>query len=416
MALWMVLGIRLGVVVLMGVAWALTTRLTRAVCRDPEQRLWVQLLIFVAVCCVPVGVLLATFGTTAAENRPAGLIFLAVGLGCAAGAWALSGRHARPPAPGTEESFTPQEPEAVARGADERTLVAGSAMFSRDAINSTVGQVILTDRTLRLGSLAIPRGLVRSITYSAKRDRITIEFQDEKGPQTIWLGGQQLTLGRRRMTPTYRLFNALQVGFLESRRLLQPIELKTIPGWRVAAAVSIGAVLLLVALGPTAAHGTTLQRAADTYQAAPLCSAQPATIGCRKTYLGTLVSAGAGRHPDGKAGAATWLAVQLRGETIYADSPAQVSTSAFHVGELVALEQYGGKITRAATRSIPLDTYDSPSWTASNFWIFFDLLAALAGIMSLLSAWLWIRFLRRPDPRQTLTYPDAMPTAEERAS
>jgi len=412
----MVLGIRFGVVVLMAVAWAFTSRLTRAVCRDPEQRLWVQLLTFVAACCVPVGVLLATFGTTAAENRPAGLIFLAVGIGCAAGAWALSRRRARPPAPGTEESFTPQEPEVHAQGPDERTLVAGNAIFSRDAINSSVGQVILTDRTLRLGMLAIPRSLVRSITYSVKRDRVTIEFQDEKGPQTIWLGGKQLTPGRGRMTPTHRLFNALRMGFLEPHRLVQPIELKAVPGWRVAAAASIGAILLLIALVPSADHGTTLQRAAASYKSATSCGAQTATIGCRQTYNGTLTKAGAGRHPDGKPGAATWLAIRVSSETMYADSPAQVSSSAFHVGEPVALEQYGGKITRASTSSISLDTYDSPSWTAQNFWTLFDVLAGVAGIMSLLSAWLWIRYLRRPDPRQTMTYPDATSTWGAHAS
>lgn len=400
----------------MVVAWTLITRLTRAICRDPEQRFWVQLLIFVAVFLGPAGVLLATFGPApAATNRPAGLGMLALGLGCGAAAWALSRR--RPGAPGTEESFRPQEPEgAFSQTAEERTLVAGQAMFSRDAVNFAVGQVILTDRTLWLGSLAIPRGRVDSITYSKKRDRMTIEFRDEKGPQTIWLEAKQLTRGRGRMTPTYRLFNALRIGYLEPSRLVQPIVLKAIPGWRVAAAASIAAVLLLVAVVPSAEHGVTLQRAAATYQSAPSCGAQPASITCRATYNGTLVRAGAGRHPDGKPGAAAWLLVQVSDETIYADSPAQVSTGAFHVGEPVALEQYGGKITRASTSSTSLDTYDSPSWTANNFWILFDMLAGLAGLASLLSTWLWIRFLRRPDPHQTLPDLDAASTADERAS
>lgn len=414
----MVLGIRIGVPVVMVVAWALITRLTRAICRDPEQRFWVQLLIFVAVFLVPVGVLLATFGPApAATNRPAGLAMLALGLGCSAGAWALSRRRPRAPAPGTEESFKPQEPEgAFSQTAEERTLVAGQAMFSRDSVNFAVGQVILTDRTVRLGSFAIPRGRVDSVTYSKKRDRITIEFRDEKGPQTIWLEANQLTRGRGRMTPTYGLFNALRIGYVEPRRLVQPIVLKAIPGWRVATAASVAAILLLAAVVPSAEHGVTLQRAADIYQSAPSCGGQPASITCRATYNGTLVRAGAGRHPDGKPGAAAWLLVQVNDETIYADSPAHVSTSAFHVGEPVALEQYGGKITRASTSSTSLDTYDSPSWTASNFWILFDMLAGLAGLASLLSTWLWIRFLRRPNPDQTLPDLDAASSADERAS
>ena len=412
------MGIQVGVAVLIGVAWAFITPLTRAICRDPEQRFWVQLLIFVALFLLLIGVLLATFGPApAATNRPAGLGTLALGLGCGAGAWALSRRRPRAPAPGTEESFKPQEPEgAFNRAPDEPTLVGGQATFSRDAVNFTIGQVILTDRTLWLGSIAIPRGRVHSITYSNKRDQITIEFQSEKGAQTIWLGGKQLTPRQGRMTATYRLFNALRIGYLEPSRLVQPIELKAIPGWRVPAAASIAAMILLVAVVPAAEHGTTLQRRAATYQSAPSCGVQPASIGCLATYNGTLIRAGAGRHPDGKPGAAIWLAVRVSDETIYADSPAHLSTSAFHVGEPVALEQYSGKITRASTSSTSLDTYDSPSWTANNFWSLFDLLAGFAGMVSLLSAWLWIRFLRRPDPRQRLPNLDATSPADERAS
>jgi hypothetical protein len=369
--------------------------------------LWVQLLIFTAVFCIPLGIFLATFGPMAASNRPAGLGIFAFGLGCAAGAWALSRRRPRAAAPGTEEGFKPQESEADGpplAGA-ERPLVAGEATMTRDAMNLTIGQIILTDRTLLLDSLAIPRSRVGSVTYSDKRDRITIEFQDEKGPQTIWIGGNQLALGHARMTPTHRLFNALRIGFLEANRLVEPIELKAIPGWQLAAAASIVAIALLVAVVPSAEHGSTLQRAAATYQSAPSCGTQAATVGCRQTLNGTLARAGAGRHPGGAPGAETWLAVQVGGETLYVDSPARLSIGGFHVGEPVAVERYNGKITRASTFAASLDTYDSPSWTASNFWIFFDMLAGLAGLMALASAWLWIRFLRRPDPRQALTDP-----------
>lgn len=416
MPLWEQLAIRLVAFVLLGALWLVSVRVARAICKDPDLRVWVTLLFFVADSCIGFGVFLFLVASMANPTaRPVFLATIGIGLIPAAAGWALAQRRPRPVPPGTVEGFTPQEtdaptgwPESPPNQRDSRTardrerkLVLARVLVCVDDIKPTPSQLLLTDRALWLDDDSLPRPQIRSITYSRTKDRITLEFQAGKDQQTMWINGT----GMRRSagtSSTYRLYQALKLGFLEPTRLIQPLDLRPVPGWRLAVATGLAAIGLVIALAPVQAHSDELQRAAATYEGAPDCLPRALTSACRQLGDGTLLDAGMGAHPDGSTGGEVWLAIHSGGRTIYADSPDHVAPTEFHAGDPVSFERYGGKVTAALADGVSLTTYDNPSWKAGDFRFLVYMVAGSAAFMGLSSGWLWIRYLRRPHEQQFL--------------